>query len=189
MILKNSYRSIRPLRKGAVLAEIIAIVFIIAMFTMLAMMNLEGPLTKNSFKSRADELVNLFKMAATSAAETGKRYEIIIDFVQNTYTLREITTGLVAVEDILDEEIITTGQFSDRFQVQYVLFDDGDWTNQAPALFRVGKFGWQYGGKISLLDDSGNEYTIVINRLSRMVDIYEGDYEILATRTPEEMGF
>ena len=190
MIVSRSYCSRKNwFRKGAVLAEIIMIIFIVAMFTSLAMVNLAGPLNRNSFKSRANELVRLFQMAATSAAETGKRYEIVIDFVQNSYMLREITTGLADVEDILDEEIIATGQFSDKFQVSYVLFDDGDWTQDAPALFRVGKFGWQYGGKISLLDDNENEYTIVINRLNRMVELYEGDVEIIAPRTAEEMGF
>ncbi len=176
-------------RCGAVLAEVIMVLFIISLFTVMVMINLGGALAKDSFKSRADKLVRLFQMAATSAAETGKRYEIIIDFTQYTYTLREITTGLVAVEDILQEEIIETGEFTERFQPAYVLFDDGDWTNSAPALFRVGKFGWQYGGKISLLDESGNEYTLVINRLSRMIELYEGDVEITASRTSEEMGF
>jgi hypothetical protein len=176
-------------RRAAVLAEVVMVLFIIAMFTMMVMTNLSGALTRDTFKERANELLKLFQMAATSASENGKRYEVIIDFVQGTYMLREITTGLVAVEDILDEEIIATGQFSERFQPQYVLFDDGTWTNQDPALFRVGKFGWQYGGKISLLDDNGNEYTIVINRLNRMVELYEGDYEIVPPRTSEEMGF
>jgi len=171
-------------RPGAILAEVI-----ISLFTVMVMMNLGGALARESFKSRADKLVRLFQMAAASAAETGKRYEIIIDFTQYTYTLREITTGLVAVEDILDEEIIQTGEFTEKFQPAYVLFDDGEWTNSAPALFRVGRFGWQNGGKISLLDENGNEYTLVINRLSRIIELYEGDVEIIASRTSEEMGF
>ncbi len=174
---------------GAVLAEVIMVLFIISLFTAMAMMNLSGALAKDSFKSRANKLVRLFQMAATSAAETGKRYEIIIDFTQSTYTLREITTGLVAVEDILEEEIIETGEFTDRFQPAYVLFDDGDWTNSEPARFRVGKFGWQYGGKISLLDESGNEYTLMINRLNRRIELFEGDVEIIPSRAPEDMGF
>jgi len=190
MSVTNSYRFIKAeCRRGAVLAEVIMVVFIVAMFTLLAVMNLEGALSRDSFKSRASSLVKLFQMAATSAAETGKRYEIIINFSEQTYTLREITTGLVAAEDILDEEIIQTGQFSDRFQLSYVLFDDGDWTNESPALFRVGRSGWQYGGKVVVLDDSGKEYSIVINRLSRMIELNEGDTEILATRSADEMGF
>jgi hypothetical protein len=176
-------------RVGAVLAEVIMVLFIVAMFTMLAMINLSDVLSKNSFKSRAHDLVKLFQMAATSSGQTGRRYEIIIDFVQNSYTLREITTGLVAVEDIKEEEIIQTGQFSDRFQLSYVMFDDGDWTNEAPALFRVGKSGWQYGGKIVVADEDGREYSIVINRLSRMIGLFDGDVGILMPRSEDEMGF
>lgn len=190
MIVTGSYRFKKnEYRKAAVLAEIIMIVFIIALLSMIAMINLSGPLGRESFKGRANELVKLLQMAANSAAETGKRYEIIIDFTQNTYMLREITTGLVLVEDIREDEIIATGEFTDKFQVSYVLFDDGDWTQNEPALFRVGKFGWQYGGKIALLDENGNEYTIVINRMNRMVELDEGDTEILATRTADEMMF
>jgi hypothetical protein len=191
MILSVLYRlPKRALCKaGAVLAEVVMVLFIIAMFTMIATMNLSDVLIRDSFKGRADELVKLFQMAATSAGQTGRRYEIIIDFVQNTYTLREITTGLVAVEDILEEEIIQTGQFSDRFQLSYVIFDDGDWTNESPALFRVGKSGWQYGGKVVVTDGEGKEYSIVINRLSRMIDLVDGDVEIIAPRTADEMGF
>ena len=176
-------------RVGAVLAEVIMVLFIVAMFTMLAMINLSDVLSKNSFKSRAHDLVKLFQMAATSSGQTGRRYEIIIDFVQNSHTLREITTGLVAVEDIKEEEIIQTGQFSDRFQLSYVMFDDGDWTNEAPALFRVGKSGWQYGGKIVVADEDGREYSIVINRLSRMIGLFDGDVGILMPRSEDEMGF
>lgn len=176
-------------KAGAVLAEIIMVLFIVAMFTMMVMINLSDVLSRSSFKSRAYDLVKLFQMAATSAAETGRRYEIIVDFVQNSYTLREITTGLVAVEDIQEEEIIQTGQFGDRFQLSYVMFDDGEWTNEAPALFRVGKAGWQYGGKIVVTDEDGRTYSIVINRLSRMISLLDGDAEILRPRSEDEMGF
>ncbi|HBG28323.1 MAG: hypothetical protein A2Y10_02075 [Planctomycetes bacterium GWF2_41_51] len=175
--------------KGAILAEIVMVLFIIAMFTMMVMVSLSGALSRDSFANRANELVTIFQRAATSAAETGKRYEVIIDFVQNTYTLREITTGLVAVEEILDEEIIQTGEFNERFQVYYVLFDDGEWTNQAPALFRVGKSGWQYGGKVVVIDDNGKEYSIIVNRLSRIIELREGDVEIVPSKTSDEMGF
>ncbi len=191
MILFDSYRLMKrtSFRAGVILAEVVMVLFIIAMFTMVAMINLSGVLGRDSFKSRAYDFVKLFQMAATSASETGRRYEIIVDFVQNTYTLRQITTGLVAVEDVLEEEIIQTGQFNDRFQLSYVIFDDGDWTNEAPALFRVGKNGWQYGGKIVVTDENGKEYSILINRLSRMIDIVEGDVEITMPRPADEMGF
>ncbi len=176
-------------KRAAVLAEVIMVLFIIAMFTAIAMMNFSNVLSRNSFKSRAYDLVKLFQMAATSSSQTGRRYEVVIDFVQNSYMLREITTGLMAVEDIPEEEIIQTGQFNDRFQLSYVMFDDGEWTNEAPALFRVGRSGWQYGGKIVVTDEDGVEYSIVINRLNRMIGLVAGDVEILMPRTADEMGF
>jgi hypothetical protein len=172
-----------------VLAEVVMVLLIISLFTVIAMINLSGVLSVNSFKDRAGDLVKLFQMAETGAAQTGKRYEIVIDFTNNGYLLREITTGLVAVEDILEEEIIETGWFSDRFQLSYVMFDDGQSTNNAPALFRVGKTGWQYGGKIVVADENGKLYSIIVNRLSRKTDIVEGDAIILIPKTEDEMGF
>ena len=73
--------------------------------------------------------------------------------------------------------------------MSYVMFDDGTWTNDSPALFRVGKSGWQYGGKTVVIDENGKEYSIVINRLSRIVNLVEGDIELLVPRTADEMGF
>ena len=174
---------------GAVLAEVVMVLLIISLFTAIAMINLSGALAVDSFKDRANDLVKLFQMAETSAAQTGKRYEIVIDFTQNGYLLREITTGLVAVEDILEEEIIQTGWFTDKFQLSYVMFDDGQWTNEAPALFRVGRTGWQYGGKIVVTDADGKQYSIVVNRLSRKTNIIEGDAIVLAPKSEDEMGF
>jgi hypothetical protein len=186
--LKHFQRQ-NAVRFGAVLAEVIMVLLIISLFTVIAMINLSGALEVNSFKGRADDLVKLFQMAETSAAQTGKRYEIVIDFTQNGYLLREITTGLVAVEDILEEEIIETDWFSDRFQLSYVMFDDGVAINEGHGLFRVGKTGWQYGGKIVVADENGKLYSIIVNRLSRKTDIVEGDAVILIPRTEEEMGF
>ena len=59
----------------------------------------------------------------------------------------------------------------------------------AASLFRTGKAGWQYGGKIVVADSEGNEYSIVINRLSRMIQLKPGDVKILTPRSPDEMVF
>ena len=175
--------------KAFVLSEVVVVVFIVAMFAMLAMFNLGSMIYNNSFKNQSHEFIKVLKMAATAAAETGRRYEVILDFAEQTYILRQITTGLVAVEDILEEEIILTGEFDDDFQLSYVMFDDGEATNDAPALFRAGKAGWQYGGKIVVSDSQGNESSIVVNRLSRMIEFKYGDVEILMPRSPDEMVF
>jgi len=172
-----------------VLSEVVVVVAIVAFFTALAMVNLWGVVYRSSFNTQAHDLVKVFKMAATSAAETGRRYEVVLNFAEKNYILREITTALVAVEDILDEEIILVGEFNDDFQLSFVMFYDGEWTNEAPALIRVGKNGWQYGGKIVLLDGEGNEFSIVVNRLSRVVEFRAGDVPILMPKPADEMGF
>jgi len=172
-----------------VLSEVIVVISIIAMFTMLAMFNLSGLLYNSGFKNQSHELIKVFRMAAATAAESGRRYEIILDFAEQSYMLREITTGLVAVEDILEEEVILTGEFNDDFQLIYVMFDDGEITNESTALFRAGRVGWQYGGKVVISDDEGNEYSIVINRLSRMIRLEYGDVEILRPKIPDEIAF
>lgn len=174
---------------GAVLAEVIMVVLIVALMTSIAMINFSEIVRSSGFKSRAEDLVRLFRMAATASAQTGRRYEVVINFPENSYLLREITTGLVAVEDIKKNEIIQTGKFSDRFQISYVMFDDGEWTNNAPALFRAGKSGWQYGGKVVVLDSDGKAYSIIINRLNRTIKLVAGDAAVLSPLTEDEMGF
>lgn len=176
-------------RKAAVLAEVIMIVFIVALFTTITLFNLSGVVYKNSFKSRAHDLTGLFKKAVVSAAQGGRRYEIVLDFAQNSYLLREMISGIVSVEDIEEEEIIYTGQFDEKFQLIYVMFDDGETTSEAPALFRVGKSGWQYGGKIVVADSDGSEYSIIVNRLSRTIEMLNGDVEIAMPQIADEMGF
>ncbi len=190
--MNSQKQKIRRKKKNptaAVLAEIIMVVFIVAMITSLVMINFTTVASSNSFKARAENLVRLFKMATTAAAQNGKHYEIVIDFAQNNYLMREITTGLVAVEDIKEEEIISRGNFNDKFQLAYVMFDDGEWTNEAPALFRCGRSGWQYGGKVVVTDADGRNWSIIINRINRTIKLENGDVELLETKTQEEMGF
>jgi len=45
------------------------------------------------------------QMAASSAAETGRRYEVIIDPTDQSYLLREITSS--DLSEVLEEEIVT----------------------------------------------------------------------------------
>ena len=59
-------------------------------------------------------------MAATTAAQSDKRYEVIIDIPQQSYTLRQITTPDLSV--VLEEEIIAQEDFGASCRVSYVLF-------------------------------------------------------------------
>jgi hypothetical protein len=57
------------------------------------------------------------------------------------------------------------------------------------ARFYAGHSGWQYGGKIVLLDGDGNPYSVIVNRISIVISLLPGDVEILAPQYPEDVPF
>jgi Tfp pilus assembly protein FimT len=163
---------------GFVLAEIVMVLAIIGLLVSIVMVDMGSVLGRNTIKTQANGLVSVLQMAAAKAAESSRRYEVIIDFPSQSYTLREITTGDLGVEP-LQEEIIRTHVFSKGVQVKYVQFDDRMTAAEGQAKFRAGHSGWQYGGKIVLVDENGNEYTIMVSRLGNMVELLNGDIEQL----------
>lgn len=173
--------------RGFTLTELIVVVVIVSLFVLLAMGNLFGLLTRNTFRAQAQELVSTMQMAASAAAESDRRYEVIIDITEQGYMLRQITTP--DLSQVLEEEIIVENDFGDNCLVAYVEFDDGDYTNEGIALFRAGHSGWQYGGKIVLLDSNGKDYSVVVNRINRIVTLEDGDVELLKPKTKDEVPF
>jgi hypothetical protein len=126
-------------------------------------------------------------MATTAAAESDRRYEVIIDMAEQSFLLRQITSP--DLSQVLEEEIIIEDSFSDNCRVVFVEFDDGDYTNEGRAKFRAGRSGWQYGGKIVLLDEDERPYSVVVNRLNRMIVLQEGDVPLLVPKTKDEVPF
>jgi len=117
------------------------------------------------------------RSAGEAAAQSDRRYEVIINIVEQNYILREVTTP--DLSEVLEEEIITMSDFSTRCRVVYVIFDDFESTDEGRAAFRAGHNGWQYGGVIVLADQDDNLYSVVVNRLNRMVTLIEGEVEPL----------
>ncbi len=68
-------------------------------------------------------------------------------------------------------------------------FDDGKATSQDRAKFRAGPRGWQYGGKIVLADEQDRLYSILVDRLSRMVRLVDGDVQLAMPVQAELMQF
>jgi len=169
------------------LTELIIVVLLISLFVLLAQINLFGLLTKSTFKAQAQELVSTMQRAASAAAESDRRYEIIIDLAEQSYLLREITSP--DLSEILEEEIIVEQDFSANCRAVYVLFDDGDYTNEGRAKFRAGRSGWQYGGRIVLLDKDERPYSVVVNRLNRVVALKEGEVGLLLPKSKDEVPF
>jgi len=172
---------------GFTLTELMVVIVVIALMALMVQIRIFGMLRKNTFKAQVQELVSTMQMAASAAGESDRRYEVIIDIPQQGYMLREITN--FDLSQVLEEEIIVEDIFSDNCRVAYVMFDDGDVTSEDRAKFRAGHSGWQYGGKIVLLDENEQPYSIVVNRLNRMITLEQGDVGLLAPKTKDEVLF
>ncbi|UCC98311.1 MAG: prepilin-type N-terminal cleavage/methylation domain-containing protein [Phycisphaerales bacterium] len=172
---------------GFTMAELLVVVAIISLFVLLAQLHLFGLLRKNTFRAQIQELVSTMQMAASAAAESDRRYEVIIDIAEQGYLLRQITSP--DLSQVLDEEIIVQDDLSSSCRLVYVEFDDREYTNEGRAKFRAGHAGWAYGGKIVLLDEKDQPYSIVVNRLNRIVALEKGDVGLLLPKPGDELPF
>ena len=172
---------------GFTLAELLVVVAVVSLFALLAQLHLFGLLRQNTFRAQVQELVSTMQMAARAAAETDRRYEVIIDIAEQNFLLRRITTPDLSV--VLEEEIITENDIGDNCRVVYVEFDDGEYTNEGRAKFRAGRSGWAYGGKIVLLDEKDQPYSVVVNRLNRIITLEQGEVELLEPKLKAELPF
>jgi len=183
----HTNRRIASGRSAFTLTELIVVIIIISLFLLLATPNLLGLLRRGTFRGQIQDFVSALQMAANAAAESSRRYEVIIDLTEQAYMLREITSP--DLSQILEDEVIIDNYFSDKCWVSYVMFDDGDYTNDGTAKFRAGHAGWQYGGKIVVLDDADQEYSVVVNRLSRTIEVKQGDVELPWPKAEEDVSF
>ena len=173
--------------RGFTLTELMVVIVVVSLFALLAQMHLFGLLRKSTFRAQVQELVSTMQMAAGAAAQSDRRYEVIIDIPEQRYMLRQITNP--DLSQVLEEEVIVEDSFSASCRVVYVRFDDGDFTSEDRAKFRAGHSGWAYGGKIVLLDEKERPYSIVVSRLNRMVTLEQGDVELLWPKTKDEVPF
>lgn len=173
--------------RGFTLVELLIVAGLLGLLAMVVQMNLFSVLRRQSFRSQIQEFISAMQMAAASSAQTGRRYEMVIDPIEQQYILRMITSSNLA--EILDEEIITQGYFANNCRVTYIEFDDGDSTNALRARFRIGRGGWAYGGKIVFMDENEQMYAVIVNRLTSIVELVEGDPPLMTPRTKEQVPF
>ena len=174
-------------RKGFTLTELVIVVLIIGLFAALAMVNLSGLISGNDFKTQVHELITTMQMAATSASQNGKRYDVIINLDEQVYMLREMSGS--NLEEVYEDEIIVSNEFSEKCTVIYVVFDDGVDTSDGIVHLRVGKSGWQAAAKIILIDDNNKEYSVIVNRIGNKVKLEEGDAVFLLPKEDYEVPF
>ncbi|MBN1804906.1 MAG: prepilin-type N-terminal cleavage/methylation domain-containing protein [Sedimentisphaerales bacterium] len=185
--IRNTRYAIRNIRCGFTLTELVVVLVIIGLFAFMVQMHLFGMLRKNTFKAQVQEFVSTMQMAASAAGQSDRRYEVIIDISQQEYMLREITNP--DLTQVFEEEIIIADRFNANCRVSYVMFDDGESTSEDRAKFRTGHSGWQYGGKIVLLDENEQPYSVVVSRLNRMVTLVPGDILLLEPKSKDEVFF
>ena len=165
----------------------IVVISILSLLVMLVQVNLFSVLRRRTFDAQAQEFVSAMQMIASAAAESSNRYEVIVDILQQTYLVRQISGSDLV--NVLDEEIIMQGPFGDHCRVSSVEFDDGQFTNDGQAKFRAGHAGWHYGGKIVFLDDDEKSHAVVVSRLNPMVELVDGNPEILRPKARDEEPF
>jgi len=149
---------------------------------------LSGVLRRNTFKAQVQDFVSTMQMAISNAAETGRRYEMIINLAEQSYLLREMT-GSDLTSEPLAEQTITQGTFRGNCRCAYIEWDDGTYTNQDKGKFRTGYAGWQYGGKIVFLDESEQSYAVIVNRMTPIIQLLEGDPPLMTPKTKEQVPF
>ncbi len=178
---------VRRSRPAFTLVELIIVLTFLGLLVMLAQTNLFGVLRRQSFRSQVQDFISTMQMAATSAAQSGRRYEVILDPTEQGYLLREITSGNLS--EVREEEIITQGRFGSNCRLAYVEFDDGDYTNDERSKFRIGRAGWTYGGKVVFLDESEQAYAVVISRLNPVIQLVVGDPPLMTPKSQDEVPF
>ncbi len=176
-----------------ILMELIVVISILGMMTAWAMLSLGGVFSKKQFEKEAYTIIDVLKKAQHATAQTDRRYAVVFDFVEETYTLRQYVT--LDLETMPEEEaIIATNDFTRNCQLDYVLFDDFEDTrdegnNMGEAKFRAGRNGWQNGGKIVLVDIDGNPYSIIVNRICGKITLQPGDVDLLVPLDRNELRF
>ena len=178
---KLNINASRKTGDGFVLIEMLMVVGLIGLMAVVATVSFSAMWGNLRFKRQAKELVGVFQMAYNAAAQSDRRYAVILDFTEQAFILREFKSLDLETMDP-DEAIIQTTYFSEALTLDYVLYDDlddtRDYENTTQARFLAGHSGWQNGGKVVLLDEDGSAWTIVIHRFARPVELFKGEVDI-----------
>jgi type II secretory pathway pseudopilin PulG len=165
------------------LIEVVVMTVLLGLLTGMVMLNLSSIAFSSQSSTEMAGMVSMLRQAYGAALQGGKRFEIRLDLAQQSYLLRTLTPANYG-QPPEQEEVIDERQLDDQCRIEYVEFDDGVATDQDfnVANFRAGRAGWQRGGRILLTDASGNEYSILVNRLTGLVTVEKGNIPMLVTQ-------
>lgn len=170
-----------------VFIELIAVLAIISLITAASVLSATAMFGRTKFDKQAHAFIKVLTLAQNAAAQSDRRYAVVIDFDEWTYEMRQFST---LDKDLImeTEPIIASGYFTDDFQLDFVQYDDGTDTRtfdiDQMEYFRIwlmaGHSGWQKGAKVVVRDRDGNPYSIVINRMSKVIVLKPGEVDMLA---------
>ena len=175
--------------KGFTLAETMVVLLLLGIVVSVAQLNVFALLGRSRFKASVQDLVDVFRMAIKASAESDHRYQIEINLNEQTYALSEIT-HVDDYGDIQVKETLLEAQLPLECYIEQVIYDDGRSYGQGDVVyFWIGHAGWFRGAAIYLSDKDGNQYSILINRLNRMVELLDGEIEMLGRKDDIDMTF
>ena len=184
-----------PTYRGLVLIELLLVLGIIAFLTSIAMLSFSAVSGNMYFKRKTEKLVELLQTAVNTAQQSDRRYVVTLDFKEQSWMLQELMPADAEVYD-QDDATIKSGFFDPRFQLDYVLYDDGLDTRYpregevtTKTFLIAGHGGWQNGGKIVLRDEDDNPWSILFYRIGKPVELVPGDVDILLIQDPRDMRF
>ncbi|MFC1652172.1 Tfp pilus assembly protein FimT/FimU [Planctomycetota bacterium] len=183
-----SQRKIRSTARAYTLIELMIVIGLLGLLVAIPQLNFLGIFERSRFEASLQDFVSTLQMAGRAAAESDRRYQVIIDQAEGTYTLRQITT--TDLSDVLDEEIIDEAVFGSECEIVLIQFDDGEYVAADDRImFTAGHAGWYYGGRIVFEDRGRRRVTVLVNRLNRIVKVERGEVELNTPRDEESMFF
>lgn len=172
---------------GFTLLETLLVVGLIGLMAGTAFFGYSAMWGNFRFKREVQSLVDVLQMAQDAAAQSDRRYEVVLDRELQGYIFREFI-GFTSLEDEMPLEDPEVEAIQKTFFSQAVFLDSIDYdylTQQEEEEIRAGRDrffrfvtgrpGWQAGGKIVLLDEHDRPWTIVVHRFAKPVELVEGD--------------
>ncbi len=180
---------------GVILMELLVVLVILSLLTVMAAVSLTLAFSRSEFEKQAYELAGIFQKAHDAARESDRRYAVVLDIYEQKWVLRQFAS--LDFETMSEKEaLIDWGYFSDDFVLDYVVFDDFADTRdeeedaiELKAKFLAGHSGYQYGGSIIVRDGEGNPYTIIVNRLTNVVEVKPGEHLPMVPVYKEDVPF
>jgi len=174
---------------GFTMVETVVVLVVLSLLMLISQVTILPVFTSHTFKGQAQTFVSTLQRVANAAARSDIKYEVIIDLMEQKYYIRQIKN--LDLDNVGEGEIIEETGFGKNCVAYGVIFDDLARTDaeHQRAKFRAGRAGWQYGGKIVLMDRNDKPYSVIVSRLSNIVELKNGDVEIALPKYETDIPF